>query len=80
MYSFNPFTGSFDKSNNTTIPEFDSDPVSPGPNSVWVRRTLLAGASEPIGLLLALTNDQNTYTYELSFMTRLGTIVRVWLS
>lgn len=53
------------------IPEYATDPVSPSPTDTWVLRI---PAGSPIGLLLALTQGQNTY--QLSYRTAAGTTVR----
>ncbi len=57
------------------IPEYNSDPVSPSPEEVWVLHT---PAGSPIGLLLALTYGVGQY--ELSYKTLEGPIVRVPLT
>ena len=61
-----------------TIPEFTSDPVSPSPNETWVLYTSGGNAGQPIGLLLALTyaGSGGSSSYQLSYETTEGTIVR----
>jgi len=57
-----------------TINEYTTDPSSPSAGDTWVLKT---GAGSPIGLLLALTN--NNISYSLSFKTVSGAIVRTTL-
>ena len=59
----------------TKILEYTADPVSPPTNSTWVLKT---SQSYPIGLLLSLTQEINTY--QLSYKTASGSIKRVLLT
>ena len=63
-------------SSSGLISEVSSDPVSPVPGETWVLRTVSGGS--PIGLLLALT--YTTYTFQLSYKTQSGRIVRTTLA
>ena len=60
---------------NNLIPEYTSDPASPVPGQTWV---LKIANGTPIGLLLALTREVDTYY--LSYYTSEGSIVRTQLS
>lgn len=68
------------------IQELFSDPASPTPEEVWVLRSGGSGGipdGTPIGLLLALTYTGNAgsgFTYQLSYQTLEGPIIRVTLS
>lgn len=78
----NPSAGSGESNH---IQELFTDPVSPTPEEVWVLRTGSGGIPNgtPIGLLLALTYTNNSgtaFTYQLSYQTLEGPIVRVALS
>lgn len=82
---FNPTTGKFDYVNESTaisIPEYNTDPVSPSAEEVWVRKSTVGGIApgQSIGLLLALTYASSTYLYELSYRTIEGTTKRVVLT
>ncbi len=82
---FNPFTGKFDYVNaenqTVTIPEFDSDPVSPTPEEAWVLHSGGAAVGSPIGLLLSLTHAVvSGGTYQFSYRTLEGTTKRVPLT
>lgn len=61
----------------SNIPEYTADPPFNYPGQAWVLRTGMPAGS-PIGLLLALTYAG--FTYQLSYYTTEGTIVRVKLS
>ena len=63
-----------------TIPEYYTDPVSPTPGQTWVLATLKMAAGSPIGLLLSLTYSISVYTYQLSYYTSEGTIIRTPLN
>ena len=91
MITWNPFTDNLDFTGNgpgtLTIPEYDSDPLSPVSNQAWVLNTTTGGGGgnvgQPIGLLLALTQAGTgapTTTYQFSYYTTEGTIVRTTLS
>lgn len=68
-----------------TIPQYDSDPVSPNQHDVWVRRStsgvgggkllFIAGLMTPVTSVGAITN-----TYELSYRTEQATTKRVTLA
>ena len=68
-----------------TIPEYNTDPVSPSAEDAWVFRTG-SGADGtvgvPRGLLLALTYSgaASSATYELSYRTAAATTIRTTLS
>lgn len=67
------------------IQELFTDPAVPDPEEVWVLRTGSAGIPDgaPIGMLLALTytdNSGSSFTYQLSYQTLEGPIVRVALT
>lgn len=64
------------------IQELFADPASPDPEEVWVLRSgSMIGGGTPIGLLLALTYaGAGAFTYQLSYQTLEGPIVRVTLS
>jgi len=55
------------------IDEVVVDPVSPLLNQMWVLKTSYIG--QPIGLLLSLT-QASLMTYQLSYKTTEGTIIR----
>lgn len=86
--TFNPFTDNLDfiggGAATLTIPEYSADPGSPVVNQAWVLKTGGggAGAGIPIGLLLSLTyaGSGSPATYQLSYYTAEGTIVRTTLS
>lgn len=59
----------------TKILEYTADPVSPPANSTWVLKT---AQFSPIGLLLSLTQEIDTY--QLSYKTASGSIKRVLLT
>jgi len=66
--------------NDVKIPQLDTDPINPAPESAWV---LKSGGQlvRPRGLLLALTYSVGTpTTYELSFRTKENTTVRTPLT
>lgn len=78
----NPSAGSGESNH---IQELFSDPASPTPEEVWVLRTGSPSIPDgtPIGLLLALTYTDNAgggFTYQLSYQTLEGPIVRVALT
>lgn len=58
-----------------TIPEYDVDPADPSPGDNWV---LVTRQGTPIGLLLAITKELDTYQF--SFRTLENTTVRVTMS
>jgi hypothetical protein len=55
------------------IPEFDLDPVNPIAGITWVLHDGRIGS--PIGMLLTLTNNVNSY--KLSYKTLEGSVIRV---
>lgn len=61
------------------LQEYALDPSSPMPGDVWIKRTNVLLAGNPIGLLLALTSIA-TYTYAFSYRTLDGSTVRTSLS
>jgi len=68
-----------------SISQVDSDPASPSAEDAWVLHTTTGQdgtAGEPRGLLLALTYTGTVggHTYQFSYYTKEGTIVRVTLS
>ncbi|MEK7106551.1 MAG: hypothetical protein AAB895_04335 [Patescibacteria group bacterium] len=68
-----------------SIPEVDTDPVSPAAEDAWVLRTgggTDGTVGEPRGMLLALTysGDITAGTYQFSYRTAASTTVRVTLS
>ncbi len=82
---FNPLSGEFDMVETGTgggtgvvsIPQYDTDPVSPADEDVWVRHTGPLAAGSPIGLLLALTHATAVPDkYYLSYKTIGGPIKR----
>ncbi len=68
------------------IPEYSTDPSNSRAGDAWVLRSTSggggAGAGQPIGLLLALTNAGGTTstTYQFSYYTQAGSIKRVTIS
>jgi hypothetical protein len=62
------------------IPELTVDPVSPPAQSAWVLATMGAPAGTPIGLLLSLTYAGPVESYQFSYKTIEGPIVRVFLT
>ena len=73
-FVLNPLTGKFDVIGH--IPQLDSDPASPSQEDAWVLRTAGggAGAGEPYGLLLALTQPgAGGTTYKFKYRTKEGT-------
>lgn len=85
-FTHNPFSRTFDfestGSGSGTIPQFNTDPVSPPPNYTWVLKTsTVVGGGIPIGLLLGLTySGVVSNSYQLSYKTLEGPIVRVALT
>lgn len=73
-FKFNPITGELDLVGKAGIPEYNTDPVSPGINDAWVLR---GTSGTPIGLLLALTKE--SADYKLSYKTLSGDVARVLL-
>lgn len=69
---------------SNTIQELIADPLLPSPEEVWVLRTISGAIADgiPIGMLLALTYTGNvgSSTYQLSYQTIEGPIVRVTLN
>jgi hypothetical protein len=59
-----------------TLAEVLADPVAPHVGQTWILKTDYAG--QPMGLLLSLT--YNYSTYQLSYKTSSGTIIRTNLS
>ena len=78
--TFNPFTGTFDLTGSVSIKQYTSDPVSPSQESAWVLKSeVIVGT--PIGLLLALTQEIDVGdTYQFSYKTLEGPIVRTSLT
>ena len=65
------------------IPELDTDPVSPDPETAWVLRTgSPSGGGSPVFPfpLLFTTPGVGSYTYQLSYRTLAGTTIRVSMS
>lgn len=65
------------------IPQYnDTDPASPTAQDAWVLRSGSASTGgSPIGLLLALTEaGGGGYSYQFSYYTQEGTIIRAALS
>lgn len=86
---FNPTTGELDLVNTSSggtasIPEYSTDPGSPSAQDAWVLKTTTGGGSAgaPLGLLLALTDAgaSGSSTYQFSYYTNEGTIIRTTLS
>lgn len=83
--SFNINNPSAGSGQSNSIQELYTDPVTPDPEEVWV---LASGSTPipdgtPIGLLLALTYTDNigsSFTYQLSYKTLEGPIVRTPLT
>lgn len=74
-----------DKVRTRDIPQLSADPATPKSEEAWVLKTITsggAGAGEPYGLLLALTQPGAgfTTTYALKYRTIEGTTVSVALS
>lgn len=63
-----------------SIPELYSDPVSPSPEEAWVLASSSGVTGSPIGLLLALTYAAPLLSYQFSYKTIEGPIVRVGLA
>ena len=79
---FNPFTGTFDLTGAAPgfIPEYTADPVSPEPETSWVLKSEVMTGT-PIGLLLALTQEIDVGdSYQFSYKTLEGPIVRTGLT
>ena len=90
-FKFNPFTSTFDIDNDSggtstpQIPQYDTDPVSPSPEDVWVRRSgSSTGGGELkyiFGLGMPITSSgTGSFVYELSYRTAEGTTKRVELT
>lgn len=87
-FRFNPLTSELDivgtgGGGTASIPEYTSDPISPSAEDAWVLRSGGAvGGGSPIGMLLALTyaGSGGSYTYQFSYYTNEGTIIRNTLS
>ena len=66
------------------IPQLDSDPSSPKAQDAWIlaSTTMGVGGGEPYGLLLALTQPGvgGSSSYQFSYKTKEGTIIRASLS
>jgi hypothetical protein len=62
------------------IPQLLADPLTPSPESAWVRANMTTQAGTPLGLLLGLTVANSTYTYELRYRTQEGITVGVPLT
>lgn len=60
---------------SASIQQLTSDPVSPTAESAWVLATQVATVGSPMGLLLALTNSANRFTYQFRYRTIEGTTV-----
>lgn len=67
-----------------TITELDADPGSPTSQQAWVLHSTAGGIADgiPIGMLLALTYTGNSgsSSYQLSYQTIEGAIVRTALT
>jgi len=73
-----------EKDSGSNIPEYDNaDPTSPVEGDIWVKRTFvdsgIAGEYRMLGLLMLRTGE-GASTYQLSYKSSLGTIVRTSLS
>jgi hypothetical protein len=67
-------------SGSVNIPELYADPVSPIPESAWILATAGMPGGAPIGLLLSLTYAGPIESYQLSYKTLEGPIIRVLLT
>jgi len=80
--TFNPFTGNFDftGASGSIIPQYTTDPVSPVSESAWILKSeVMVGT--PIGLLLSLTQEiDGGDSYQFSYKTLEGPIVRTSLT
>jgi len=72
---------------SATITELGSDPISPTTNQAWVLRTGSGGtgggilqATMGLGFPYLSVSSGGSYTYQLSYYTEAGTIVRSTLS
>lgn len=82
FHILNPGSGS---GQANSIQELFTDPVSPDPEEVWVLRTGTSGIPDGtcigmFGLGLTYINNAGSFTYQLSYQTLEGPIVRVALS
>lgn len=78
---FNPFTAKFDYVDVGTIPEYNADPFPLNFNDTWVLATGTSLAGEAMGVLgLTYSGDMGTASYQLSYYTNEGTIVRTPLT
>lgn len=75
--TFNPLTGRFDFVND--IPELTSDPATPNVGDTWVIITSFGSAGLAMGPL-GLTYSGPINTYQLSYYTAEGVVVRTELS
>lgn len=80
-------SGAGGASSGSTIPELSSDPASPTTNQAWVLRSGSGGtgggvvqAITGLGFPIMSVNTGGTYSYQLSYYTEAGTIVRSTLS
>ena len=64
---------------SVSIPEVYADPISPAPESAWVLATAGIPGGVPIGLLLSLTYTGPIESYQFSYKTLEGSIVRILL-
>lgn len=62
------------------ILELTADPVTPRPQTAWVVSTVVLTGGSPMGLLLALTNANTTYSYKLKYRTLENTTIAVTMS
>lgn len=67
-------------SGSVSIPQVTTDPASPITGAAWVLHTPSNIGGAPIGLLLALTQTVGNGTYQLSYKTSQGTVVRTPLT
>lgn len=78
-YKFNPFTGTFDligDSSSVSIPELDSDPISPAAESAWVLK-YIEPQNELGHTLLHFGMTFGSEKYKLKYKTKSGKTVSV---
>ena len=81
----NPFTGNFDYVNSkssaaATIPELESDPMSPVVNEAWVLRETTASSLSHTLLHFGMTSPGNQLSWVFKYQTESGQIVGVPLT
>lgn len=87
-FKFNPLGPPFDEVNagssgSVNIPELSADPASPTAQEAWVLKTTTGGggsAGQLMGILGLTYAGGGTTTYQFSYYTNEGTIVRTPLS